>query len=84
MADASHELPTSLTSIKGYAELYRRRDVSEDDRQVALRRIEAEADRMQTLVEDLLLLARLDQGRPLLEDDVDVCVLVAEIATTSP
>jgi two-component system OmpR family sensor kinase len=79
VADASHELRTPLTSIKGYAELYRRRDVSEDDRQVALRRIEAEADRMQTLVEDLLLLARLDQGRPLLEDDVDVCVLVAEI-----
>jgi two-component system OmpR family sensor kinase len=66
VADASHELRTPLTSIRGYAELWRagglrdRGEVGE-----AMRRMEQEARRMGLLVDDLLLLARLDQGRPL-------------------
>ncbi len=65
-ADASHELRTPLTSIQGYAELWRAgglRDPGELSE--AMRRMEQEARRMGTLVEDLLLLARLDQRRPL-------------------
>lgn len=65
-ADASHELRTPLTSIQGYAELWRAgglRDPAELSE--AMRRMEQEARRMGTLVEDLLLLARLDQRRPL-------------------
>ncbi|MEO6122021.1 MAG: HAMP domain-containing sensor histidine kinase [Acidimicrobiales bacterium] len=66
-ADASHELRTPLTSIRGYAELWRagglRGDAELDD---AMRRMEQEARRMGALVDDLLLLARLDQRRPLL------------------
>ena len=65
-ADASHELRTPLTSIQGYAELWRAgglRDPGELSE--AMRRMEQEARRMGTLVEDLLLLARLDQRRPM-------------------
>ena len=66
VADASHELRTPLTSIRGYTELYRGGVIQPgpelDD---AMRRIEGEATRMGELVDDLLLLARLDQGRPL-------------------
>jgi two-component system, OmpR family, sensor kinase len=66
VADASHELRTPLTSIRGFAELYRQGAAREPD-QVAglLKRIEDEAARMGLLVEDLLLLARLDEERPL-------------------
>lgn len=66
LADASHELRTPLTSIRGYAELYRRgaSERPEDLAQV-MRAIEEEAGRMSRLVEDLLLLARLDDARPL-------------------
>src|SRR6202011_1387970 len=64
LADASHELRTPLTSIQGFAELFR---VGGDDARVDLptimRRIEGESARMKVLVEDLLLLARLDQNR---------------------
>jgi two-component system OmpR family sensor kinase len=77
VADASHELRTPLASIKGYAELSRREGepVPEGVRH-ALTRIESEADRMAGLVGDLLLLARLDAGRPLDRDEVDLSMLV--------
>jgi two-component system OmpR family sensor kinase len=73
VADASHELRTPLTSIRAYAELFRcgALDVSPDGAQ-ALERIEAEAARMGRLVEDLLLLARLDEQRPLDVEPVDL------------
>ena len=78
VADASHELRTPLTSIRGFAELYRQGAVR-GDHEVArlLGRIEAEAARMGLLVEDLLLLAQLDQQRPLAEEPVDVLDLAA-------
>jgi two-component system, OmpR family, sensor kinase len=66
VADASHELRTPLTSIRGYAELWRAGGLRDaDDLGEAMRRMEQEARRMGLLVDDLLLLARLDQGRPL-------------------
>jgi two-component system OmpR family sensor kinase len=72
-ADASHELRTPLTSIRGYAELFRRgADQNPDDLAKAMRRIEEEAVRMGVMVDDLLLLARLDQGRPLERSAVDL------------
>lgn len=82
VADASHELRTPLAAIKGYAELSRRdsdegAEVDEVSASVthAMSRIESEADRMSSLVEDLLLLARLDAGRPLEDAPVDVSML---------
>ena len=64
-ADASHELRTPLTSIQGYAELWRAGGLrKKDELAEAMRRMEQEAQRMGALVEDLLLLARLDQRRP--------------------
>ena len=73
VADASHELRTPLTSIRGYAELLGRGGFSDDaGRQKALKRIEEEATRMGGLVEDLLLLAELDRGRPLRSEAVDL------------
>jgi two-component system OmpR family sensor kinase len=79
VADASHELRTPLTTIRGFAELYRQgagRDPAELDR--LMRRIEDQAARMGLLVEDLLLLARLDQQRPLGRTPVDLLALAAE------
>jgi two-component system OmpR family sensor kinase len=78
-ADASHELRTPLTSIRGYAELYRRG--GDDPEQVArsMGRIEAEAGRMSQLVEDLLTLTRLDEGRPLERSAVDLSELAAKV-----
>ena len=79
VADASHELRTPLTTIRGFAELYRQgagRDPAERDR--LMRRIEDQAARMGLLVEDLLLLARLDRQRPLDLDPVDLLALAAE------
>src|SRR5439155_1342884 len=65
VADASHELRTPLTSIRGYAELFRRgADIRPEDLAKSMSNIESEASRMGVLVDDLLLLARLDQGRP--------------------
>lgn len=89
VADASHELRTPLASIRGYAELVRRSpDVVPPDTGRALDRIESEAGRMSTLVEDLLLLARLDAGRPLDTEPVDLTVLaidaVADAHAASP
>ncbi|MEV7049916.1 MULTISPECIES: cell wall metabolism sensor histidine kinase WalK [Streptomyces] len=84
VADASHELRTPLASIRGYAELTRHatgsRDAPEPDpvTRHALGRIESEADRMTGLVEDLLLLARLDSGRPLSYGSTDLLPLVVD------
>jgi two-component system OmpR family sensor kinase len=79
LADASHELRTPLTSIQGFAELFRLGADSEHvDQRVILRRIEEESARMKTLVEDLLLLARLDQPRSAERQPVDLAVLAAD------
>jgi two-component system OmpR family sensor kinase len=79
VADASHELRTPLTSIRGYAELFRRgAEERPEDLATSMARIEAEAERMGVLVDDLLLLARLDQGRPLGRERVDVATIVAD------
>jgi len=79
VADASHELRTPLASIRGYAELTRRSLVAApDDVRHAMSRVEAEASRMTTLVEDLLLLARLDAGRPLEAHEVDITRLLLD------
>ena len=79
VADASHELRTPLASIRGYAELTRRgREQVGPDTRHALGRIESEAGRMTLLVEDLLLLARLDAGRPLEFEQTDLVPLVVD------
>jgi len=79
VADASHELRTPLAAIRGYAELTRRSNGRvPPDIAHAMNRVESEAARMTTLVDDLLLLARLDAGRPLEEADVDLTRLVAD------
>ena len=79
VADASHELRTPLTSIRGFAELYRQGAIgSADDTAKLVRRIEDEASRMGLLVEDLLLLARLDRERPLTLAPVELPVLGME------
>jgi two-component system OmpR family sensor kinase len=81
-ADASHELRTPLTHIRGYAELLRSgAATSADDQARAINRIEAEACRMSDLVDDLLLLARLDQQRPLDTAAVDLNVVVFDSVT---
>ena len=79
VADASHELRTPLTTIRGFAELYRQGAVAdpEDDAKL-VRRIEDEAARMGLLVEDLLLLARLDRERPLTLAPVELPVLAMD------
>jgi two-component system OmpR family sensor kinase len=77
VSDASHELRTPLTSMRGYAELLQRNpDMTRDDVLLAVRRIEDETRRMGVLVDDLLLLARLDQGRPLDRAPVDLASMV--------
>ena len=79
VADASHELRTPLTSIRGYAELFRRgADSRPEDLAKSMQRIEAEASRMGLLVDDLLLLARLDQGRPLEREPVDLARIASD------
>ena len=82
-ADASHELRTPLTSIRGYAELYRQGARSTAETERAMARIEREAVRMGDLVEDLLLLARLDQGRPLESEPVDLTTVVLDAVTAA-
>jgi two-component system OmpR family sensor kinase len=80
VSDASHELRTPLAAIRGYAELTRRgRDEVPPDVAHALRRVESESARMTTLVDDLLLLARLDEGRPLEATPVDLSALVVDV-----
>jgi two-component system OmpR family sensor kinase len=80
VADAGHELRTPLTSIRGFAELYRlhEQDQSTADVTHGIVRIEDAAKRMGLLVEDLLLLARLDQERPLRSDAVDLLQVATE------
>jgi two-component system, OmpR family, sensor kinase len=86
IADASHELRTPLTAIRGFAEYYRQRGGAEgnggslpaEDLDRIMQRVEAEASRMGILVEDLLLLARLDQQRPIEHRPVDLLVLAAD------
>ncbi len=79
VADASHELRTPLTSIRGYAELLRKGALADDEaRTSASERIEHEAARMSLLVDDLLLLARLDQGRPFEPAPVDLGTIVED------
>ncbi len=77
VADASHELRTPLTTVRGYADLHRAGGLEEPAAlDQAMDRIGSESRRMGALVDDLLLLARLDQGRPLREDQVDLSGLV--------
>ncbi|WP_091462551.1 sensor histidine kinase [Micromonospora inyonensis] len=79
VADASHELRTPLAAIRGYAEVARRgRAQAPPDVAHALRRVESESIRMTSLVDDLLLLARLDSGRPLVAEPVDLSALVVD------
>lgn len=78
VADASHELRTPLTSIRGYSELYRQGGVPTEAVPETLGRIESEAHRMGGLVDDLLLLARLDQQRPLDRESVDLLQVAAD------
>jgi two-component system OmpR family sensor kinase len=79
VADASHELRTPLTSIRGYAELFRRGAADRpEDLAKAMERIEAEAARMGVMVEDLLLLARIDEARPLEREPLDLTAVLAE------
>ncbi len=78
VADASHELRTPLAAIRGYAELARREEDDTEGVAHALRRVESESARMTTLVDDLLLLARLDSGRPLSADEVDLTMLAVD------
>lgn len=77
LADASHELRTPLASIAGYAELMNR-GTDRIEPGLAWRRVTAESARMTGLVEDLLLLARLDEGRPLQSAEVDLAAVLAE------
>ncbi|WP_456237025.1 sensor histidine kinase [Actinopolymorpha cephalotaxi] len=93
IADASHELRTPLSTVRGYAELFDRstrdRDGSPElarnldlaELGTAMRRIAEESNRMSLLVDDLLLLARLDQGRPLDHRPVDLCRLAVDAAS---
>ena len=76
VADASHELRTPLTTIQGFAELYRQGAVPESD--MLMDRIERESKRMSLLVEDLLMLARLDAQRPLERRPVDLLAIASD------
>jgi two-component system OmpR family sensor kinase len=79
-ADASHELRTPLATISGWLDLYHQgvlRDPAALDR--AMERVDAEAGRMRALVEELSLLARLDAGRPLSSDRLDLSALAADV-----
>jgi len=81
VADASHELRTPLAAVRGYAELFRQGAVSKpEDVATAMRRIEEEATRMGGLVQDLLMLTRLDDQRPVRLGPVDLTVLVGDAA----
>ncbi|OMC41586.1 two-component sensor histidine kinase [Mycolicibacterium fortuitum] len=79
VADASHELRTPLAAIRGYTELAQRKhDELPADVAHAMNRVESETTRMTQLVEDMLLLARLDAGRPLERDSVDLSRLIVD------
>ena len=84
VADASHELRTPLTAIRGFAELHRQGAVPEGEKtQELIARIEKESMRMGYLVEDLLMLARMDQSRELVVTDVNLSELVQEAVTSA-
>jgi two-component system, OmpR family, sensor kinase len=81
-ADASHELRTPLSAIRGYAELaLRHRGPVPEDVTHALTRVQSESARMSILVDDLLLLARLDAGRPLEQEPVDLSRLAIDVTS---
>ncbi|HKU04267.1 MAG TPA: HAMP domain-containing sensor histidine kinase [Arthrobacter sp.] len=81
VADASHELRTPLTAIRGYTEMLRMTENFTEDGRKSLARVQSQSERMSTLVEDLLLLARLDEGQPLKVTEVDLTQLVIETVT---
>ena len=84
VADASHELRTPLTSIRGFAELHRQGAVPDGEKtRELIGRIEKESMRMGYLVEDLLMLARMDQSRELEMTDVDLSNLVTEAVSSA-
>ena len=84
VADASHELRTPLTSIRGFAELHRQGAVAEGEKtQELISRIEKESIRMGSLVEDLLMLARMDQSREIVMADVDLSTLIKEAVSSA-
>ena len=84
VADASHELRTPLTAIRGFAELHRQGAVPDGEKTNELiARIEKESKRMGYLVEDLLMLARMDQSRELVVADVDLSALLQEAVTSA-
>jgi len=78
IADASHELRTPLTSIRGYAEMVRLAEDLSPNGRSSISRVEAETRRMTELVEDLLFLARIEEGNPTGQADVDLAELVVE------
>lgn len=78
VSDASHELRTPLASIRGYGELYRMGAVPDEDVPATMGRIESEATRMGGLVNDLLALARLDEGRGLRLTEVDLVAVASD------
>ncbi|OMH30685.1 cell wall metabolism sensor histidine kinase WalK [Tersicoccus sp. Bi-70] len=81
VADASHELRTPLAAIRGYTDLVRMTEDLSEDGARSLGRVESQSRRMTSLVEDLLLLARLDEGQQPAFDDVDLGELVVEVVT---
>jgi two-component system OmpR family sensor kinase len=84
VADASHELRTPLAAVRAYSELFRRGAATRpDDLERAMSGISRESERMSVLVDDLLLLARLDEGRPLEQEPVDVAEVVGEAVETA-
>jgi two-component system OmpR family sensor kinase len=81
IADASHELRTPLTSIRGYADLFRYAAANEpEEREAHIAKIRQETERMSVLVDDLLLLARLDSETPLRPEDIDVVEIASAAA----
>ncbi|WP_369046609.1 sensor histidine kinase [Sinomonas sp. P10A9] len=89
ISDASHELRTPLVTIRGFSELYRHGALAtDDDVSTAMGRIESEAKRMGTMVEDLLTLARLDEQRPLTLKPIDLLPVghdaVVDVRATAP
>jgi len=83
LADASHELRTPTSVISGLAQLWRQGELRDGQAlEEAMRRIGQESARMKALVEELLLLARLDEGMPLRSESVDICELVQDVLET--
>ncbi len=81
IADASHELQTPITSVLGWSQLVRKGAFEPDGASAALARIEAESRRMAALVDDLLLLARLDEHQPLSRQPVELCAVAQDAVT---